>query len=100
MNAPFIGRSVPRLEDLPLLKNEGRFARTISFAGELHMRIVRSSVQSVWEAILFGLILSLCIIYFFLKSWGTTLTGIIVIPVTVLITLVATPWMAEPPPCG
>ena len=42
MNAPFIGRSVPRLEDLPLLRSEGRFARTISFPGELHMRIVRS----------------------------------------------------------
>jgi multidrug efflux pump subunit AcrB len=46
-------------------------------------------VRSVWEAILFGLILSLCIIYFFLKNWGTTLTGILVIPVTVLVTLVA-----------
>src|ERR1051325_8150933 len=42
MNAPFIGRSVPRLEDLPLLRSEGRFARTLSFPGELHMRIVRS----------------------------------------------------------
>jgi CzcA family heavy metal efflux pump len=51
--------------------------------------LVRSSVQSVWEAILFGLILSVCIIYLFLKSWGTTLTGILVIPVTVLVTLVA-----------
>ncbi|HEY7299000.1 MAG TPA: efflux RND transporter permease subunit [Xanthobacteraceae bacterium] len=51
--------------------------------------LVHASVQSVWEAILFGLILSLCIIYFFLKSWGSTLTGILVIPVTVLITLVA-----------
>jgi CzcA family heavy metal efflux pump len=51
--------------------------------------LVRASVQSVWEAILFGLILSFCIIYFFLKSWGTTLTSIVVIPVTVLITLVA-----------
>src|SRR5215471_5758043 len=51
--------------------------------------LVRSSAQSVWEAILFGLILSVCIIYLFLKSWGTTLTGILVIPVTVLVTLVA-----------
>src|SRR6516164_4056473 len=51
--------------------------------------LVRASVQSVWEAILFGLILSVCIIYLFLKSWGTTLTGILVIPVTVLVTLVA-----------
>ncbi len=36
-----------------------------------------------------GLILSVLIIYFFLKNWGITLTAIVVIPVTVLITLVA-----------
>jgi CzcA family heavy metal efflux pump len=51
--------------------------------------LVRASVHGVWEAILFGLILSVFIIYFFLKNWGVTLTAIIVIPVTVLITLVA-----------
>ena len=51
--------------------------------------LVRASVQSVWEAILFGLILSICIIYLFLKSWGTTLIAIVVIPVTVLVTLLA-----------
>jgi CzcA family heavy metal efflux pump len=50
---------------------------------------VRASVRSVWEAIFFGLMLSVFIIYFFLKNWGITLTAIIVIPVTVLITLVA-----------
>jgi carbon-monoxide dehydrogenase large subunit/6-hydroxypseudooxynicotine dehydrogenase subunit gamma len=38
-----IGRSVPRLEDRPLLKGEGRFAADISFPHQLHMRIVRSS---------------------------------------------------------
>jgi CzcA family heavy metal efflux pump len=51
--------------------------------------IVRESVRSVWEAIVFGLILSVVIIYFFLKNWGTTLVATLVIPVTVLITLVA-----------
>ena len=51
--------------------------------------LVRASVRSVWEAILFGLILSVVIIFLFLKNWGTTLTAIVVIPVTVLITLVA-----------
>jgi CzcA family heavy metal efflux pump len=51
--------------------------------------LVRASVQSVWEAILFGLVLSICIIYFFLKSWDTTLIAIVVIPVTVLVTLLA-----------
>lgn len=50
---------------------------------------VRSAVSGVWDAILFGLILSMVIIYLFLKNWGTTLTAIVVIPVTVLITLVA-----------
>ncbi len=50
---------------------------------------VRASAGSVRDAILFGLILSVVIIYFFLKNWGTTLTAIVVIPVTVLITLLA-----------
>lgn len=50
---------------------------------------VRAAVSSVWDAILFGLLLSVIIIYLFLKNWGTTLTAIVVIPVTVLITLVA-----------
>lgn len=54
---------------------------------------VRSAVSGVWDAILFGLVLSVAIIYFFLKNWGTTLTAIVVIPVTVLITLLAM-WMA------
>ena len=48
---------------------------------------VRASAGSVWDAILFGLILSVLIIYLFLKNWGTTLTATIVIPVTVLVTL-------------
>jgi CzcA family heavy metal efflux pump len=50
---------------------------------------VRASAGSVWDAILFGLILSVVILFLFLKNWGTTLTAIIVIPVTVLVTLVA-----------
>jgi CzcA family heavy metal efflux pump len=51
--------------------------------------LVRASVRSVWEAILFGLILSVLIMYAFLKHWGVTLTAVIVIPITVLITVVA-----------
>jgi CzcA family heavy metal efflux pump len=51
--------------------------------------IVRASVESVWEAIFFGLILSVLILYFFLKNWGTTLVATLVIPVTVLITLLS-----------
>jgi CzcA family heavy metal efflux pump len=51
--------------------------------------IVRDSVRSVWEAIFFGLLLSVVIIFAFLKSWSTTLVATLVIPVTVLVTLVA-----------
>lgn len=51
--------------------------------------LVRASVRSVWEAIGFGLLLSVVIIYSFLKNWGTTLTAVVVIPVTVLITVMA-----------
>jgi CzcA family heavy metal efflux pump len=50
---------------------------------------VRESVGSVRDAIFFGMLLSVLIIYLFLKNWGVTLTAILVIPVTVLITLVA-----------
>jgi CzcA family heavy metal efflux pump len=51
--------------------------------------IVRASVRSVWEAIFFGLALSVLILYAFLKNWGTTLVATLVIPVTVLVTLLA-----------
>jgi carbon-monoxide dehydrogenase large subunit len=46
MTAPakFVGRSVARLEDRPLLTGQGRFAADISFPGQWHMRVVRSAV--------------------------------------------------------
>ena len=46
MTAPakFVGRSVPRLEDRPLLMGQGRFAADISFPGQWCMRVVRSPV--------------------------------------------------------
>jgi len=40
----FVGRSVPRIEDRPLLIGQGRYAADISFPGQWHMRIVRSHV--------------------------------------------------------
>jgi CzcA family heavy metal efflux pump len=52
-------------------------------------QFVRDSVGSVWDAIIFGLILSVFILFFFLKNWGSVLTAIVTIPITVLITLVA-----------
>ena len=50
---------------------------------------VIESVHSVRDAIVFGLLLSVLILYAFLKSWRVTLVAILVIPVTILITLVA-----------
>ncbi len=38
----YIGRSMPRLEDPPLVRGRGRFAGDISFPLQLHMRLVRS----------------------------------------------------------
>ncbi|HEV2624829.1 MAG TPA: xanthine dehydrogenase family protein molybdopterin-binding subunit, partial [Xanthobacteraceae bacterium] len=40
---PFVGRSVLRLEDRPLVVGQGRFAADVSFAHQLHMRVVRST---------------------------------------------------------
>jgi carbon-monoxide dehydrogenase large subunit/6-hydroxypseudooxynicotine dehydrogenase subunit gamma len=37
-----VGRSVPRLEDGPLLTGSGRFAADVAFPHMLHMRLVRS----------------------------------------------------------
>jgi aerobic carbon-monoxide dehydrogenase large subunit len=42
----WIGSSVQRLEDLPLVTGRGRFAGDISFPHELHMRMVRSASPS------------------------------------------------------
>ena len=49
--------------------------------------LVRDSMRSAWEAIVFGLFLSVAILYLFLRSWGTTLVATVVIPVTVLLTI-------------
>ncbi|MGH6672696.1 MAG: xanthine dehydrogenase family protein molybdopterin-binding subunit [Xanthobacteraceae bacterium] len=39
----FIGRSLPRLEDRPLVTGRGLFAADVSFSHQLHMRVVRSA---------------------------------------------------------
>jgi carbon-monoxide dehydrogenase large subunit len=39
----YVGRSMLRKEDEPLLRGRGRFAADINFAGQLHMRVVRST---------------------------------------------------------
>ena len=39
----FVGKSVPRLEDRPLVTGRGAYAADISFPHQLHMRVVRSA---------------------------------------------------------
>ncbi|HEV2453232.1 MAG TPA: efflux RND transporter permease subunit, partial [Verrucomicrobiae bacterium] len=51
-------------------------------------QFVRDSVGSVWDAIIFGLVLSVFILFFFLKNWGSVWTAIVTIPISVLITIV------------
>ncbi|MDX6692685.1 MAG: hypothetical protein QOF02_288 [Blastocatellia bacterium] len=51
--------------------------------------LVRESMNSVRDSILIGLLLSVAILYAFLRNVGTTLVAILVIPVTVLATFLA-----------
>jgi CzcA family heavy metal efflux pump len=51
--------------------------------------LVRESMNSVRDSILIGLLLSVTILYAFLRNWGTTLVATLVIPVTVLATFLA-----------
>src|SRR5207249_1122259 len=51
--------------------------------------LVRESINSVRDSIAVGLLLSVVILYVFLRNWGTTFVAILVIPVTVLITFLA-----------
>jgi CzcA family heavy metal efflux pump len=56
--------------------------------------LVRGSINSVRDSILVGLLLSVVILYVFLRNWGTTFVAIVVIPVTVLVTFLAM-WLAR-----
>ena len=51
--------------------------------------LVRDSIDSVRDSILVGLLLSVVILYAFLRNWGTTAVAIVVIPVTILVTFLA-----------
>src|SRR5438128_2794399 len=55
--------------------------------------LVRESIKSVRDSIFIGLLLSIAILYAFLRNWGTTFVAILVIPVTVLVTFLAM-WLA------
>src|SRR5947209_1303191 len=56
--------------------------------------LVRDSINSVRDSILIGLLLSIVILYAFLRNWGTTFVAILVIPVTILVTFLAM-WLAR-----
>jgi CzcA family heavy metal efflux pump len=51
--------------------------------------IVGESIKSVRDAILIGIILASIIMVLFLRDWGTSIVAVLVIPVTVLITVIA-----------
>lgn len=51
--------------------------------------MVRDSIHSVRDAIIIGLILSVIILFAFLRNLGTTFVAILVIPVTILVTFLA-----------
>lgn len=55
--------------------------------------MVRESMKSVRDSIIIGLVLSVLILFAFLRNWGTTLVATLVIPVTVLLTFLAM-WLA------
>lgn len=48
---------------------------------------VRDGARSVWESIAFGLLLSVSVLYLFLRSFSTTLVAILAIPACLLITI-------------
>jgi CzcA family heavy metal efflux pump len=51
-------------------------------------QFVREGVRSVWEAIILGLGLSVVVLFVFLRSASATFVAALVIPVTVLLTLI------------
>jgi CzcA family heavy metal efflux pump len=57
--------------------------------------IVNASIRSVRDAIVIGLVLASLIMVLFLRDWGTSLVAGLVIPVTIVITLVAMRAMGE-----
>jgi CzcA family heavy metal efflux pump len=56
--------------------------------------LVRDSIRSVRDSIIIGLLLSVVILYAFLRNWSTTFVAILVIPVTILVTFLAM-WLAQ-----
>jgi len=73
-------------EQLPVIRGELPPDVKMAFFYDQSL-LVHNSMHSAWEAIIFGLFLSVAILYLFLRSWGTTLVATVVIPVTVLLTI-------------
>jgi CzcA family heavy metal efflux pump len=73
---------------LPEIKSELPPAMKLSYFYDQSL-LVRSSLDSVWNAMIFGLILSMLILFLFLKNWPMTLVAIVVIPITTLATILA-----------
>jgi len=48
---------------------------------------VREGVESVWESIIIGLVLSVLVLFAFLRTTSTTLVAALAIPVTILVTM-------------
>jgi len=77
-----------------LEKMRGQIPKDVSIAAYYDQSLlVRDSINSVRDSILIGLLLSVVILYAFLRNWGTTLVAILVIPVTILVTFLAM-WLA------
>jgi len=73
----------------------GQFPKDVRVAAYYDQSLlVRESIKSVRDSILVGLLLSVVILYVFLRNWGTTFVAILVIPVTVLVTFLAM-WLAR-----
>ncbi|MBI1355159.1 MAG: AcrB/AcrD/AcrF family protein [Acidobacteria bacterium] len=51
-------------------------------------QFVREGVRSVWEAIILGLALSVVVLFLFLRSLSATIVAALVIPVTIVLTLI------------
>ncbi len=75
-------------KDLKLLHREMPPEMHLAFFYD-QSSFVRASISNVWDAVIFGLILSAVILYLFLKSWGSVWTALVTIPISVLITFVA-----------
>jgi CzcA family heavy metal efflux pump len=84
-NALSIARDLKR--ELAVLRSELPRDMHLSFFYDQSL-FVREGVRSVWESIIIGLVLSVLVLFAFLRTTSTTLVAATAVPVTVLVTLV------------